>query len=145
MLTVWQRVGHAAVEVNGQKIAEIGKGLLILCGFAPEDNEKTLIAMLDKCLNYRLFADSQDKMNLNLCQIDGGLLLVPQFTLLADTRSGLRPSFSNAAPPAQGMQLFERLIHLTKERHSNVGFGEFGADMQVSLGNDGPVTFVMSF
>lgn len=145
MLTVWQRVSSAAVVVDGQTIASIKQGLLVLCGFAAQDHEKTLLSMIDKCLSYRIFADEQDKMNLSLRQIEGGLLLVPQFTLLADTRRGLRPSFSNAAPPEQGRQLFARLVQLANEHYPHVFCGQFGADMQVSLCNNGPVTFVMPF
>ncbi|WP_419419122.1 D-aminoacyl-tRNA deacylase [Legionella sp. D16C41] len=145
MLTVIQRVQYAFVEVNQTTIAKIDHGLLILCGFAPTDSVNTLKVMLKKCLNYRIFDDKQGKMNLNLSEVEGGLLLVPQFTLLAETNSGLRPSFSKAAPPAQGKELFTQLITLAKEAYSPVAFGEFGANMQVHLCNDGPVTFMMPF
>lgn len=145
MITVLQRVKQASVSVNEKTIANINHGLLILCGFAPTDTSQTLKTMLTKCLNYRLFSDKEGKMNLNLTQTQGGLLLVPQFTLLADTRSGLRPSFSKAASPQQGQALFTELKSLAKESYSPVAFGEFGADMQVYLCNNGPVTFIMQF
>lgn len=145
MLAVLQRVTHASVKVNEQTIGQIQQGLLILCGFAPDDNEDTLDRMVQKCLNYRVFSDEAGKMNRSLLDINGGLLLVPQFTLMADTKSGLRPSFSNAAPPAQAQALFEHLVQKAKLWHSDVQTGSFGADMQVSLCNDGPVTFVMAF
>lgn len=102
MLTVIQRVKEARVEVNNVTIGAINQGLLVLCGFETTDSLTTLSTMLEKCLNYRLFSDEQGKMNLNLRQVEGGLLLVPQFTLVADTRKGLRPSFSKAAPPHRG-------------------------------------------
>lgn len=145
MLTVIQRVKEARVDVNQTTVGSIRHGLLILCGFETTDGSTTLSAMLDKCLNYRLFSDEQGKMNLNLRQVEGGLLLVPQFTLVADTRKGLRPSFSRAAPPAQGQMLFDELLTLAKHQYALVASGQFGADMQVHLCNDGPVTFVMSF
>ncbi|KTC71621.1 D-tyrosyl-tRNA(Tyr) deacylase [Legionella birminghamensis] len=145
MLTVIQVVREARVAVKQQVIGEIGRGLLILCGFGPADTSETLKTMLDKCLNFRIFSDAEGKMNLNLKQVEGGLLLVPQFTLLAETRKGLRPSFSNAAPPKQANALFNELIQLASEHYSIVAQGQFGADMQVHLCNDGPVTFVMEF
>lgn len=145
MLTVIQRVKEARVEVNNVTIGAINQGLLILCGFETTDSLTTLSAMLEKCLNYRLFSDEQGKMNLNLRQVEGGLLLVPQFTLVADTRKGLRPSFSKAAPPSQGQMLFEELLILARQHYSRIESGQFGADMQIHLCNDGPVTFVMPF
>ncbi|KTC99912.1 D-aminoacyl-tRNA deacylase [Legionella erythra] len=145
MLTVIQRVKEARVEVNNVTIGAINQGLLVLCGFETTDSLTTLSTMLEKCLNYRLFSDEQGKMNLNLRQVEGGLLLVPQFTLVADTRKGLRPSFSKAAPPSQGQMLFEELLILARQHYSRIESGQFGADMQVHLCNDGPVTFVMSF
>lgn len=145
MLTVIQRVQSAHVAVEEKIIGQINQGLLILCGFSPEDGPKTLQKMLDKCLNYRLFADEQGKMNLSLKGIQGGLLLVPQFTLLADTKRGLRPSFTKGAPPEVGRVLFEDLVNLAQAQYPFVASGRFGADMQVHLCNDGPVTFVMTF
>jgi len=143
--TVIQRVAHAHVTVNEQLMGSINQGLMILCGFEAEDSEENLKAMLSKCLQYRIFSDEQGKMNLSLQAIKGGLLLVPQFTLMAETKRGLRPSFSKAAPPELGEKLFKRLIHLAQEMHEDVASGIFAADMQVHLCNDGPVTFIMDF
>ncbi|KTD24543.1 D-aminoacyl-tRNA deacylase [Legionella maceachernii] len=145
MLTVVQRVSEAKVVVNNQVVGEIGRGLMILCGFEKHDTEITLVRMLEKCLNYRIFDDSQGKMNLSLKEVNGGLLLVPQFTLMADTNKGLRPSFSNAAPPELGQPLFHQLLHLAREKYPSVAQGQFGADMKVHLCNDGPVTFLLKF
>lgn len=145
MLTVIQRVTEASVRIDEKVVGKIEGGLLILCGFAPEDNSDTLSKMLTKCLQYRIFSDNEGKMNLNLKKIEGGLLLVPQFTLMADTSRGLRPGFSRAAPPEEGKQLFAELIELAKAMHPIVEYGVFGADMKVGLCNDGPVTFVMEF
>lgn len=141
MICLIQRVSHAKVEVNQQIIGEIQHGILALVGFEPNDTFANLEKMLHKLLHYRVFSDKQDKMNLNLQQVNGGLLLVPQFTLSADTQSGLRPSFSTCAPPKEAAALFEQLIHLAQQHYSNIETGEFGADMQVSLTNNGPVTF----
>ncbi|KTD20201.1 D-tyrosyl-tRNA(Tyr) deacylase [Legionella lansingensis] len=145
MLAVLQRVREAHVEVKDETIGAIAQGLLILCGFEAKDNQETLTRMLDRCLNYRIFSDKQDKMNLSIRDINGGLLLVPQFTLVADTKKGLRPSFSSAAPPSIGQALFEQLLKLAREKYTNVASGEFGANMQVHLCNDGPVTFILQF
>lgn len=145
MLTVLQRVREAHVEVNGKVIGAISKGLLILCGFEEMDNPTILDKMLEKCLNYRVFDDAQGKMNLSLKDINGGLLLVPQFTLVAETKKGLRPSFSAGASPSVGQALFEQLLQLAQSKHQKVASGEFGADMQVHLCNDGPVTFILQF
>ncbi|WP_298623367.1 D-aminoacyl-tRNA deacylase [uncultured Legionella sp.] len=145
MLTVIQRVTEANVVVNNEMVGSITQGLLILCGFEPNDTEQNLTRMLNKCLNYRIFSDEQGKMNLSLKDINGGLLLVPQFTLMADTQKGLRPSFSNAASPELGSQLFEQLLSHSHQLHPDTQCGIFGADMQVHLCNDGPVTFLMQF
>ena len=145
MKIVIQRVSQARVEVNDQLLAAINEGMLVLCGFAPEDNEQTLDKMLDKCLRYRIFGDEDGKMNLSLESIRGGLLLVPQFTVMAETRHGLRPGFSSGASPEKGHQLFESLKQKASARYPSVEFGEFGADMQIYLCNDGPVTFIMEF
>ena len=145
MLAVLQRVREARVEVHHETVGSIGPGLLILCGFEPNDNVLNLQQMLSKCINYRIFSDTEHKMNQSLKDIQGALLLVPQFTLMADTKKGLRPSFSKAAPPQQGKALFEHLITLAQEQHPHVQQGIFGADMQVHLCNDGPVTFLMQF
>lgn len=145
MLIVVQRVKEAWVKVAGKKVGAIEHGLMILCGFEPNDTEQNIERMLDKCINYRIFSDDQGKMNLSLKDVKGELLLVPQFTLMADTQKGLRPSFSKAAPPELGKQLFEVLLRQAQERYGQVQQGIFGADMEVHLCNDGPVTFLMQF
>lgn len=145
MLTVVQRVAEAWVNVEHQAVGKIGQGLMILCGFEPQDSEHNINRMLDKCINYRIFSDAQGKMNLSLKDIEGDLLLVPQFTLMADTQKGLRPSFSNAASPELGKELFDLLLNKAQQKYTRVQQGIFGADMQVHLCNDGPVTFLMQF
>ena len=141
MIALLQRVLEAEVRVDGVAVASIGHGLLVFVGVRPEDDVAAAQKLLDRMLKYRIFADEQGKMNLNLGQIDGNLLLVPQFTLAADTRHGLRPGFSTAAAPELGRRLFEWLIAAARTRHPRVECGVFGADMQVALINDGPVTF----
>ena len=143
MKALLQRVSQASVSINGAEVARIGAGLLVLVGIEPDDNQQSLEKMLNKLLNYRVFADEQGRMNKSLIDIQGGLLLVSQFTLAADTRSGLRPGFSTAAVPAQAEALFEQLVEMAKQRYTNVQTGQFGADMQVQLVNDGPVTFML--
>jgi D-tyrosyl-tRNA(Tyr) deacylase len=143
MLTVIQRVTSAKVSVNQHIIGEINKGILALVAVEKDDNEKIAQRLLERILNYRIFADADDKMNLNLRDIQGGLLLVPQFTLAANTDKGNRPSFASAAAPEVGLQLFDHLRTLALLNYAHVEFGEFGADMQVSLINDGPVTFTL--
>jgi D-tyrosyl-tRNA(Tyr) deacylase len=140
MIALLQRVTRAGVEIAGEPCASIGPGLLVLIGVKPEDDEARASKLLDRLLDYRVFADEAGKMNLSLRQIDGDLLLVPQFTLAADTRHGLRPGFSGAAPPDQGRRLFDFLVQSAIARHASVQSGVFGADMQVALVNDGPVT-----
>lgn len=144
MKALLQRVTRASVEVEGETIGAIGQGLLVFVGIEPEDDEAACGRMLKRLLEYRVFADSEQRMNLSLQDVAGGLLLVSQFTLAADTRSGRRPSFSTAAPPAQGEQLFNHLVAIARDLHPAVQTGRFGADMQVSLVNDGPVTFLLS-
>jgi len=141
MIGFIQRVSQASVEVNGQIIGQIDKGLMVLIGVIPQDDEKTADRLLNRLLNYRVFADANEKMNLNLHEIQGGLLLVPQFTLAADTGKGNRPSFTSAAPPAQAKQLFDYLLRQASQQYSRVASGQFGAHMQVQLTNDGPVSF----
>ncbi len=143
MILLLQRVRESRVEVNGTVIGAIGPGLLVFAGFEPRDDEPELERQLERLLNYRVFADAQGRMNLSLRDTDGGLLLVPQFTLAADTARGRRPSFTSAAPPERGEALFEQLLELARERHNPVASGRFGADMQVFLQNDGPVTFIL--
>ncbi len=141
MIALLQRVLEASVCVEGRVVGAIGPGLLGLIGVRPSDTDDSAERLLDRMLKYRIFADERGKMNLNLQQMAGELLLVPQFTLAADTRSGLRPGFSTAAPPDQARRLFEALLAAARARHSRVESGLFGADMKVSLVNDGPVTF----
>ncbi len=143
MKALLQRVRAARVEVDGEVVGAIDQGLLVLVGVEPQDSEASADKLLHKLLNYRVFGDADGKMNLSLSDVAGGLLLVSQFTLAADTRSGLRPSFSSAAPPAQGAALFDYLLARAAERHPQVASGRFGADMQVHLINDGPVTFLL--
>lgn len=141
MIGLIQRVSEARVVVDGETVGEIGRGLLVLAGVEKGDDEATAYRLLERILGYRVFPDGAGKMNLSLVDIAGGLLLVPQFTLAADTRKGTRPSFSSAAPPDEGRRLFDCLVEAAKARHGTVATGVFGADMKVSLTNDGPVTF----
>ena len=141
MIALIQRVTRAEVTVANERVGEIGAGILALIGVERGDSEAQANRLLQRLLAYRIFVDDQDKMNLNLKDIDAGLLLVPQFTLAADTRKGMRPSFSSAAPPQEGERLFDYLLAQAQRQHDKVASGRFGADMQVSLVNDGPVTF----
>jgi len=141
MFALIQRVTRAHVEVEGRTVGAIDRGILALIGVEAADNPEIGARLLEKVLTYRIFPDDAGKMNLNLQQIRGGLLLVPQFTLAADTRKGTRPSFSSAAPPGQARSLFEALLGAARAAHAPVASGVFGADMQVHLVNDGPVTF----
>ena len=138
-----QRVSQARVEVAGESIGAIDQGLVVLVAVEPQDTVASADKLLHKLLNYRVFSDDQGKMNLSLKDIGGGLLLVSQFTLAADTRSGLRAGFSTAAAPAIAQTLFDYLVDAAKKAHPTVQAGRFGADMQVSLVNDGPVTFML--
>jgi D-tyrosyl-tRNA(Tyr) deacylase len=133
MIALIQRVLEARVEIAGDTMGSIERGILALVGVQPADDEAAALRLLDRLLKYRIFADEADKMNLSLQQISGGLLLVPQFTLAADTRHGLRPGFSTAAPPDQGRRLFTLLVDAARARHAPVASGVFGATMQVSL------------
>jgi len=138
-----QRVSEARVEIAGETAGEIGLGLLVLLGLDKGDDLAAAGRMLDKLLAYRVFADDAGRMNRSVADIGGGVLLVSQFTLSADTRKGLRPSFSSAMPPAEAEALYDAMCCLLSERHADCAFGRFGADMQVSLTNDGPVTFLL--
>jgi len=140
MIALLQRVTAASVAVDGLTVAAISRGLLVLVGVRPEDDEPAAARLLDRLLTYRVFPDAADKMNLSLTQVGGGLLLVPQFTLAADTRKGSRPGFSTAAAPELARALFTHLVAAARKRHDIVECGVFGAHMQVSLVNDGPVT-----
>lgn len=141
MIALIQRVLHAQVVVSGQIIGQIRQGLLVLLCAERDDSPLQAQQLCDKLLKYRVFSDAQGKMNLSVKDIGGGVLLVPQFTLAADTNSGTRPSFTPAAAPALADDLFRQFVALTKVQHPHVETGEFGADMQVTLCNDGPVTF----
>jgi D-tyrosyl-tRNA(Tyr) deacylase len=141
MIALIQRVTHAAVEVDGERVGAIAAGLLALVAVEPGDDEARVRRMAERLLGYRVFADAEGKMNLSLADSGGSLLLVPQFTLAADTAKGMRPSFTSAAPPELGQRLFELLLAACRERHPRVETGRFGAHMMVSLCNDGPVTF----
>jgi D-tyrosyl-tRNA(Tyr) deacylase len=142
---VLQRVSKAAVRVHGETRGSIGVGYLALAGFAPTDTEQTLDWMAEKILGLRLFSDAQGKMNLDLDEVNGALLVVSQFTLYGDARKGRRPSFTDAAPPAVAVPLYERFVALLRERSGGlrVETGEFGAMMDVELVNDGPVTLIL--
>ncbi len=141
MIGLLQRVSEASVRVDGQNIGAIGPGLLVLVGVERDDRDDQAERLLQRLLGYRVFADAQGRMNLSLRDTGGGLLLVPQFTLAADTHKGTRPGFSHAAPPATARRLFDHLVDLARRGHHPVASGQFGADMQVALINDGPVTF----
>lgn len=141
MIALLQRVTEASVSIRGERVASIGRGLLVLVGVEKGDTGDQADRLLERMLAYRVFPDAEGRMNLDLKGVQGGLLLVPQFTLAADTRKGNRPSFSPAAAPEEGARLFRHLAQRAAGQHSPVGLGVFGADMQVALVNDGPVTF----
>jgi D-tyrosyl-tRNA(Tyr) deacylase len=141
MIALIQRVLSASVSVDEQTVGAIGPGLLALVAVQPDDGEAQAKRMLERLLGYRVFADANGKMNRSLADTGGGLLLVSQFTLAADTRSGMRPSFTSAAPPEHGRRWFERLLELARVAHPGVETGRFGAHMVIQLVNDGPVTF----
>lgn len=143
MKALLQRVSQASVRVDGAIIGEIGPGLLVLLGLDKNDSPQTGERLLDKILAYRLFADDSGRMNRSVADIGGGVLLVSQFTLSADTRKGLRPSFSSAMPPADAQGLYQTILTSLKNKHAPVAAGSFGADMEVALVNDGPVTFLL--
>ncbi|RRJ83131.1 D-aminoacyl-tRNA deacylase [Aestuariirhabdus litorea] len=143
MKALIQRVSSASVSVAGECVGEIGAGLLVLLGVEREDTREIADRLLDRLLRYRVFADNEGRMNLSLADTGGGLLLVSQFTLVADTRKGLRPGFSGGASPQLGEALYDYMLEAAQRRHAPVAAGRFGADMQVSLVNDGPVTFLL--
>lgn len=143
MISIIQRVTQANVTVNGIDIGTIGPGIMALIAVEKSDTPKQADRLLERILNYRIFADADDKMNLSLRDIQGGLLIVPQFTLAADTDTGNRPSFASAAPPALGRELFGYFQQRALNTYPGSQFGEFGADMKVALVNDGPVTFTL--
>ena len=141
MIGLLQRVRSAQVEIDGKTVGAIGRGLLVLVGVEQGDDEARAERLLERLLGYRVFPDAAGKMNLSVRDIGGGLLLVPQFTLAADTDKGMRPSFTPAAAPELGQRLFAYLVEKARTQHVSVEMGVFGADMQVTLTNDGPVTF----
>ena len=141
MIGLIQRVSQARVDVDARTVARIDRGILALIGVEKQDNSTTAERLAQRIVNYRIFPDGDNRMNLSLNDTGGELLLVPQFTLPADTRKGARPSFSPAAPPETGQRLFRELADFAREIHGQVQTGVFGANMQVSLTNDGPVTF----
>lgn len=143
MLGLIQRVSHASVGVNGEIVGEINRGILLLLGVQREDTEASARKLLHKVMHYRIFPDEDDKMNLNVQQAGGGLLVVSQFTLAADTRKGLRPSFTLSAPPEMAEVLYNYFVDQAKQIFPQLATGIFGANMQVSLCNDGPVTFML--
>ena len=141
MIGLLQRVSRARVEVSGETVGAIGRGLLVLVAVQPDDTRARADRLLERILGYRVFPDADDRMNLSLRDLGGGLLLVSQFTLAADTRKGTRASFTSAAAPELGQRLYDYLVERARAAHPEVAAGRFGADMQVSLTNDGPVTF----
>jgi len=141
MIGLLQRVSRAEVVVDGESICAIGRGLLVLVGVERGDTEREADRLLERLLGYRVFPDADGKMNRSVTDIAGGMLLVPQFTLAADTTKGMRPGFSTAASPEEGRRLFDYVVAAAQAKHSPVATGRFGADMKVSLTNDGPVTF----
>lgn len=143
MLSLIQRVAHARVEVEGVVVGQIGAGLLALVGIEPGDDAGKVSRMRERLLGYRVFDDAAGRMNRALADTGGGLLLVSQFTLAADTRSGMRPGFSTAAAPAQAEAVFDALVQQCRRHHAPVETGRFGANMAVHLLNDGPVTFLL--
>lgn len=143
MIGLLQRVSRASVTVAGETVGSIERGLMVLVGVERGDSEAEADRLLERLLGYRVFPDAADKMNLSVADIGGGLLLVPQFTLAADTRKGMRPSFTPAAPPDEGRRLFDYLAAAARGRGVALETGRFGADMQVALVNEGPVTFTL--
>jgi D-tyrosyl-tRNA(Tyr) deacylase len=141
MIALLQRVTEAAVEIDGETIAAIGTGLLVLVGVERDDSEEDAVRMAERLCNYRVFADADGRMNLSVQDVDGEILLVPQFTLAADTSRGNRPGFSRAADPDVGIECFNTLVAAARQKVEKVACGRFGADMAVHLVNDGPVTF----
>jgi D-aminoacyl-tRNA deacylase len=143
MLGLIQRVRSASVTIAGEVVGSIEQGLLLLLGIEKDDGPEQVEKLLQKILSYRVFADTDGKMNLSVRDVNGGLLIVSQFTLAASTDKGLRPSFSSAKPPQEAEQLYNAFVKAAHAAHNNVATGQFGADMQVALVNDGPVTFML--
>ncbi len=145
MIALIQRVTRASVTVEREIIGEIDTGLLVLLGVEPDDTNEVADKMIQKIVNYRVFSDQDGKMNLSVLEVNGNILLVPQFTLAANTQKGNRPSFTTAAPPALGKEIYDYCQSTLMRRMNDAKFGKFGADMKVSLVNDGPVTFLLHF
>ncbi len=143
MITLIQRVNNAKVTVAGIELGAINRGIMALVAIEKHDTEKTAQRLLERILNYRIFPDTNDRMNISLQNIQGGLLLIPQFTLAADTNSGNRPSFTPVATPEDSERLFNYFIQYAQSQYPHIQTGQFGANMQVSLTNDGPVTFTL--
>jgi len=143
VITLLQRVSSASVVINSEIVGSINQGLLVLVGVQQDDDDGVAAQFIERILNYRVFSDHNDKMNLSLRDIEGGLLLVPQFTLAANTKKGRRPSFTSAAAPEHGKAIFYHMMDVARNSYGIVESGVFGADMQVQLTNDGPVTFIL--
>ena len=143
MIALIQRVSSASVQIHSKSVGQIGKGLLVFLGIEKGDGESEADKLLKKVIAYRVFSDAEDKMNLSVRDISGGLLIISQFTLAAETNRGLRPSFSSALPPAEAEVLYQYFLNQAQAQHDQDACWEFGADMQVSLVNDGPVTFLL--
>ncbi len=144
MITIIQRVTQAHVSVNNEIIGKIDHGIVALIAIQQQDTEKLAQRLFERILNYRVFSDANNKMNLSVQAVNGGLLLIPQFTLAANTAKGNRPSFTSAGSPEHSKQLFNYLLEHAKQNYLQVAHGQFGADMQVALINDGPVTFTLT-
>jgi D-tyrosyl-tRNA(Tyr) deacylase len=144
MRALIQRVSSASVQINAEQVGNIEQGLLVFLGIEKNDERTDADRLLNKILAYRVFSDAEDKMNLSVRDVKGGLLIVSQFTLAADTNAGLRPSFSSAKPPQQAQELYSYFLDQAQAQHQPIASGKFGADMQVSLVNDGPVTFLLN-
>ncbi|GAA6151741.1 D-aminoacyl-tRNA deacylase [Pseudoteredinibacter isoporae] len=139
-----QRVRHANVVIDGEEVGAIEQGILLLLGIEKHDTEEQADKLLDKLLKYRIFSDAEERMNLSVSDIEGGVLAISQFTLAAETKKGLRPGFSTAKPPAEAEVLYDYFVQRLRDKHQGkVASGQFGADMKVSLCNDGPVTFML--
>lgn len=143
VLALLQRVTGAEVKIDGESVGRIDTGLAVFVGVEKGDAEREADRLVERLLGYRVFGDADNKMNLSVSDVGGGLLLIPQFTLPADTRKGMRPSLSSAAPPEEGRRLFEHLLGAARARHAPVASGRFGAVMAVTLTNDGPITFLL--
>lgn len=143
MIALIQRVNYARVLIEGQRFSEIGRGILALIGIEKEDNNSTAEKLLERILSYRIFPDEEKKMNLSVRDINAGLMLVSQFTLAASTDKGLRPSFSAGKPPVQAEEIFNHLVNYADTSYQKIAAGQFAANMQIALENDGPVTFYL--